>query len=241
MTTTIEDDASLREAFAARTGRPPGGSHPCPTPERIYDAVRGELPPGEVRGVVEHLAVCPECAESWRLAAALEEEAGEVEEAVSPAGVGHPSAPRAAGRPWYLQPVRMAATVALAVVALGVVWTVVRAPEEEPVYRDGGELEIRSLLPEGQPLAREEAVLRWSLFSEDGPRADAEGATYDLVVSTGDFAAVVESDGLEEPLYRIPPEALQDLPAGTDLLWRVEARLEDGRRVASPTFRTPIE
>lgn len=241
MTTTIEDDASLREAFAARTGRPPEGSHACPTPERIYDAVRGELPPGEVRGVVEHLAVCPECAESWRLAAALEEEAGEVEEPVSPAGAARPAAHRAAGRPWYLQPLKVAATVALAVVALGVVWTVIRAPdrapEEEAVYRDGEELEIRSLLPEGEALPRDEAVLRWATVPEDDP----EGTTYDLLVTTEDASLVAEAHGLEEPRYRVPPEALADLPRGTDLLWRVEARLADGGTVASPTFTTPIE
>lgn len=241
MTTTIEDDASLREAFAARTGRPPEGSHACPTPERIYDAVRGELPPGEVRGVVEHLADCPECAASWRLAAALEEEAGEAEEPVSPAGVGRPAAHRAAGRPWYLQPLRVAATVALAVVALGVVWTVVqapdRAPDEEPVYRDAEGLEIRSLLPGDGPLPRDEAVLRWTPV----PEGAAEGTTYDVLVSTGELDPVAEADGLEEARYRVPPKALEDLPAGAELLWRVEAHLSDGGTVRSPTFTTPVE
>ncbi|HSL83677.1 MAG TPA: zf-HC2 domain-containing protein [Thermoanaerobaculia bacterium] len=227
---TIEDDAALREAFAARTGPGPGGPGACPAPQRIYDAARGALPPGEVRDVVEHLAACPECAEAWRLAAALEEEA-------RAGGVADAVAPGADRRPWYLQPVRLAATAALALVAVAVVWTVVQAPEEEPVWR-GGELEIRPLLPEGEALPRGEAVLRWTPVPEEDP----EGTTYDLRVTTEDvFTSVAEAEGLDEPRYAIPPEALEDLPPGTELLWRVEARLEDGRTVASPTFATPIE
>lgn len=228
MTMTIEDDAALREAFAARTGPGPGGPGACPAPERIYDAARGALPPGEVREVVEHMALCAECAEAWRLAAALEEEAR--------AG-GAVAAPAAARRPWYLQPVRVAATVALALVAVAVVWTEVQAPEEEPVFR-GGELEIRSLLPEGEALPREEAVLRWTPVPEEDPG----GTTYDVRVTTQDvFVAVADVEGLEEPRYEIPAGALEALVAGTELLWRVEAHLEDGRSVASPTFTTPLE
>jgi hypothetical protein len=230
MTMTIDDDAALREAFAARTGPGPGGPGACPAPERIYDAARGALPPGDVREVVEHLAVCPECAEAWRLAAALEEEAR---------AAGKEAAFRPASRrPWYLQPVRVAATVALALVAVAVVWTVVQAPEEAPVWRDAGALAVRSLLPEGEALPREEAVLRWTPV----PEGDPKGTTYDLRVTTEDvFTLVAEAEGLEESSYRIPPEALRDVPSGTELLWRVEARLEDGRSVASPTFTTPVE
>lgn len=229
MTTTIEDDAGLREAFAARTGRAPAGPEGCPEPGRIYDAAWGELPPGEMREVVEHLALCPDCAEAWRLAVAIEEEAA--------AGAGEADFRPAPPRPSYLQPLRVAATVALAVVAVGVVWTVLRAPEEEPVYRAAGEPEIRSLVPADQALPREEAVLRWSPVPEDDPA----GTTYDLLVSTAELVSVAEADGLEEARYRLAPEALKDLPAGANLLWRVEAHLADGRTVRSPTFTTAIE
>lgn len=231
MTMTIDDDAALREAFTARTGTAPGGPEACPAPERIYDAARGALPPGEVREVVEHLAVCPECAEAWRLAAALEEEA-------RAAGATEASFPGTARRPWYLQPLKAAATVALGLVAVAVVWTVVQAPEEAPVWRGDGELEIRSLLPEGEALPRGEAVLRWTPVPEE----DSEGTTYDLRVTTEDvFTPVAEADGLEEARFTIPAEALEGLTPGAELLWRVEARLEDGRSVASPTFTTPVQ
>jgi hypothetical protein len=182
-----------------------------------------------VREVVEHLAVCPECAEAWRLAAALEEEARAAGEEAAFRGV-----PR---QPWYLQPLRVAATLALALVAVAVVWNVVQAPEEAPVWRGDGELEIRSLLPEGEALPREEAELRWTPV----PAGDPEGTTYDLLVSTADLVSVAEADGLEEARYTLPADALEGLPPGTKLLWRVEARLEDGRTVRSPTFTTPVE
>jgi len=228
MTMTIEDDAALREAFAARTGPGPGGTGACPVPERIYDAARGALPPGEVREVVEHLAACPECAEAWRLAVALEEEARAGGAVVDPA---------AARRPWYLQPVRAAAAAAVALVAVAVVWTVVQQPEDAPVWRDAGRLEIRSLLPEGEALPRGEAVLRWTPVPEEDP----EGTTYDVLVSTEeDPFPIAEADRLEETSYRIPPDVMEAVPAGGEILWQVEALLADGRTVASPTYKVRI-
>jgi hypothetical protein len=222
----IEQDSTLREAFQARTGGPPPGTA-CPEPGRIFDAARGALPPGETREVVEHLAVCPDCSEAWRLAAAFEEEAG----------VGaEPASVRTRSR-WYLRPVAAAAALVLAALAAGLWWTVVTVPEEAPVYRAGGELEIRSLLPEGEPLARDAAVLRWRLGSDGAP----EGTTYDLLVSGEDLQPLAEAAELEEPSYRVPPAALESLPSGAEILWRVEAHLPDGRSARSPTFKTPID
>jgi len=222
----IEHDSTLREAFQARTGGPPPGTS-CPDPGRIYDAARGVLPSGATREVVEHVALCPDCAEAWRLAAAFEEEAGAGEEPVSVR----------ARSPWYLRPVAAAATLVLAALAAGLWWTVVTVPEEEPVYRAGGELEIRSLLPEGEPLPRDEAVLRWTLGEAGAP----EGTNYDLLVSGEDLQPLSEAGDLEEPSYQIPPGALEALPSGAQILWRVEAHLPDGRSARSPTFTTSVE
>lgn len=221
----IEHDSTLREAFQARTGGPPPGTT-CPDPARIYDAARGALPPGETREVVEHLAVCPECAEAWRLAAAFEEEAGVADE----------PAPVVTRSIWRPRLVAAAATLLAAALAAGLWWSVVTVPEQAPVYRAAGEAEIVSLLPEGEPLDREQPVLLWRL----GPEAVPEGTTYDLQVSTAALEPVAEASELEEPRYQLPKEALADLPAGAQLLWRVEARTPDGRRIASPTFVTPI-
>jgi anti-sigma factor RsiW len=222
--TRIEDDATLRRAFASLAGtastEAPGS---CPEPERIYDAVRGKLPPGELREVVEHLADCPACAEAWRLAAAFEEEAG----AAVPATM--------AARP-FPRLVAVAASVLVALLAVGVWWTAYRAPEEVPVYRAAGDAEIVSLLPDGQALDREHPVLRWQVAPPGAP----DGTTYDVLVTTADLEAVAEASELEEPRFELPADALEDLPAGTELLWRVVATTPEGRRFTSPTFVTPL-
>lgn len=217
----IEHDSTLREAFQARTGGPPPGTA-CPDPGRIYDAARGALPPGETREIVEHLAVCPDCAEAWRLAAAFEEEAGATEE----------PAPVTIRAPWRPRLLPVAATLVAAALAAGLWWSVITVPDEPPVYRAAGEAEIVSLLPEGEPLSREEPVLRWEVAEPGAP----EGTTYDVLVSTAELELVAEASDLEEARYEIPAGAVADLPAGTELLWRIEATTPEGRRITSPTF-----
>lgn len=221
--TGIEDEATLRRAFESLAGTAPAAApDTCPEPGLIYEAVSGKLPPGELRDVVEHVATCPECAEAWRLAAAFEEEAGA-------------AIPAPAARP-FPRLVAVAATVFVALLAVGVWWTSSRAPEA-PVFRAAGEGEIVSLLPEGRALDRSEPVLRWEVAPPGAP----EGMTYDVVVTTADLDAVAEASELVEPRYELPAEALANLPAGTELLWRVEGTTPEGRRITSPTFVTPLE
>jgi len=222
----IEHDSTLREAFQARTGGPPPGTA-CPDPGRIYDAARGVLPSGATREVVEHVALCPDCAEAWRLAAAFEEEAG----------AGEEPAPVTARPAWRPRLVAVAATLVAAALAAGLWWSVVTVPEQAPVYRAAGEAEIVSLLPEGEPLDRDAPVLRWQFVPEAAP----EGTTYDLLVSTDALEPVAEATELDERRYELPQEALTDLPPGAQLLWRVEATTPDGRRITSPTIVTPIQ
>ena len=221
----IEHDSTLREAFQARTGGPPPGTA-CPDPGRIYDAARGVLPSGATREVVEHVALCPDCAEAWRLAAAFEEEAG----------AGEEPAPVTARPAWRPRLVAVAATLVAAALAAGLWWSVVTVPDEPPVYRAAGEAEVVSLLPEGEPLDRGAPILRWRLE----PESASEGTTYDVLVSTEALEPVAEATELEEPQYDVPEEALADLPAGTRLLWRVEATTPNNRRISSATFVTPI-
>lgn len=222
----IEDDATLRRAFSSLAATPEAAEHAaCPEPERIYDAVRGKLPPAELRAMVAHLAECPACAEAWRLAAAFEEEAG--------AAVG--AAPAVARRP-FPRLVAVAAAAVLALVAAGMWWTSVRAPEA-PVYRAAGDAEIVSLLPEGEPLDRDAPVLRWQVAPPGAP----EGTVYAVLVSTESLEVVAEATELEEARFEIPAEALESLPAGAELLWRIEATTPEGHRFTSPTFLTSIE
>jgi hypothetical protein len=101
-----------------------------------------------------------------------------------------------------------------------------RAPP--PVFRQGEEAALRSLVSEDRPLPRADCVLRW----EGGP----PGARYTVHVVTEALDAVSSARGLDSAQYRVPAEALQRLPAGARLLWRVEAHAAEGLVRASPTF-----
>lgn len=232
--------AGLREAFAAGAGRPEPDA--CPPPERIWDAVRGEASAEAVREVLDHVARCPDCSEEWRLAAAFEDKGLEEAETETEAAPDRARSGRThAG--WRVP--RWAAAAAVAVLVLGVAaiwWSQPGTDQPAPVYRDdpgapaAGTIESR--LPEDEPLSREEPVLRWTAAGGEG---DGDGATYDLLVSTGDLEPVTDATGLTEPEYRISAEALKGLPADTELLWQVEATTPEGRRISSPTFVTRLE
>jgi len=222
--------ARLREAFAAGTGRP--APEACPAPGRLWEAAAGDLPADELRTVVDHLAECPDCSEEWRLALAVREETEE--------RVRHPEPAAAPSARWSALPrtVRQwAAAAAVAVIGLGLAgvwWSQQQGPDGPAVYRDAEDVAIESLLPEGEPLSREEPVLHWS--------AGPEGSTYDVLVSTEDTADfVAEATGLAEPEYRLPDEALESLPSGATIFWQVEATTPEGGRIASVTFVTKIE
>ena len=51
----------------------------CPADAEIWDAGRGKLPPERIRELLSHSLECSTCAESWKVAAALAEEHGEVD------------------------------------------------------------------------------------------------------------------------------------------------------------------
>jgi hypothetical protein len=60
-------DDRLRYLFArAFEGALP--TDECPAPERLLDAASGALDAEERAAVVDHMAICPVCAEAWRLA-----------------------------------------------------------------------------------------------------------------------------------------------------------------------------
>ncbi len=217
----------LRRGFAADRGAPRPAD--CPPPESIWRAARGELGARDVREVVAHVAACGECAEAWRLARAFAEEADGEE------GAAEPVAPAGRRPVLHLGQWAAAAAAVLALVAAGLWWS--GRPGEvgqAPVYRgEGGEVTIRSQVPEGRALPRDHAELAWS-----GAPA---GSTYDLSVSTEDLRTLDQAEDLEEPRYTVPAKALDGLAAGAKVLWRVEAHLPDGRTVASPTFVTEME
>lgn len=209
-----------RAAFAEPDAAPDPAS--CPSPETIWSAVRGELPAPQMEAVVDHVAACAACAEDWRLAA----EIGRQEEraAIGPGKV-------IPGRFGQWRPLAAAAALAAGLlIAVGVYQT--QHPTQAPIYREAQHAGIRSLLPEGQALSREAAVLRWS------PLAGA--VSYDVQVSTEDLRAVATAKGQTATEYRIPQSALTGLPAGARLLWQVDAVKPDGTHETSPTFVTAV-
>jgi hypothetical protein len=67
---THEDPSRLARAFrdAGVDARP---REDCPDPDRIWAAVRLELPLDERLAIIDHTSTCPVCAEAWRIAMAL--------------------------------------------------------------------------------------------------------------------------------------------------------------------------
>jgi hypothetical protein len=116
------------------------------------------------------------------------------------------------------------AAAAVLVVAVGVVQLL---PPPEPVYRDAGGETPLSLVTEPS-LPRSAFVLRWS--------PPPSGATSTLRVLRNDLEPLLSISGLPGSSYRVPPDALEDVPSGAQLLWQVEVRLPGNRRVTSETF-----
>jgi hypothetical protein len=178
-----------------------------------------------MREVVEHVARCPACAEDWRLAAELNRQ--QAAAAVTAPG----RVLQGRFRQW--RPFATAAALAAGLlVAVGLYRTVETGPRP-PVYREARHAGIRSLLPAGQALPRQNAVLRWS------PLAGA--SAYDVQVSTQDLQPVAAAKGQTAAEYRIPASALASLPPGARLLWLVDAIRPDGTHESSPTFTTPLQ
>jgi len=205
------DLEALRRAFAAVPAVAPAPES-CPPAERFLAAVHGELPPAELRELVEHVAGCPACAEDWRLAVALEKSPGEVPETVHDAP--WPRSARHRVR-------RVAAWWASAAAAapLAVATFLARAPV--PALR--GE-KPPELLTAADVLPRDACLLRWS-----GPA----GAVYDLDVHTQIGMSVFKVRELRGTSYYVPASALAALPPGTPLDWQVAATLPGGHRLTS--------
>lgn len=63
----MDDDDRLRLAFARafEAGLP---TDDCPSPDALLDAASGEASAEARAAVIDHVALCPVCAEAWRIA-----------------------------------------------------------------------------------------------------------------------------------------------------------------------------
>jgi hypothetical protein len=188
----------------------------CPGSDALAAAAAGGPPSPEREAVIEHLGRCRDCAQDLLALRPFE-----------------PWARATAGRLQGTGRVRWpawAAAAAVAVIGLGLLlpW---RHPH--PVVRTQEGPAIRSLLPESSSLPRDRCVLRWS---------DAgQGARYGVSVLSKDLQPLAAADGLEHPDYAVPPGVLQAVPPGGEIVWSVETRWPDGRRLASPAFVTRLD
>lgn len=222
--TTDHNLEFLREAFTSTEATAPAG---CPAPETIWSAVRGELPPGEIREVVDHTSLCPSCAEDWRLAVAFaEESAGFAAEQPVPG--------RVAGFGRLLRTAGFAAAAALVVATAGITLVNRQAGPGAPVFREGTSLQVRSLIPEGETLPRDRCVLSWEV--EGG----VPGSTFYVLVGSKDMPVVAQADGLTRPVFEVPEEALARLPPEAELAWQVRVMPPAGEPVTSESFKIRV-
>ena len=225
MTTTTNDElARLRTAFAELAGPPPE-PEACPPSDRIWLAVRGELPPDELREILDHVAACPACAEDWRIAMAFEEEA-------RLAGTVAPPKTFRFGM-HALRPYLVAAALVVATVT-GYQGYQLHQPKAPVNTRGGEQSEIRSLLPENHRiLPRDGFVLRWT------PVPEAE--SYTLQVSTSGLVPLFHTEGLTTTSCQVPESALAHLEPGTKIHWTVTPVSKDGSRSQGPTFQAFVQ
>jgi hypothetical protein len=68
----MSEDAVERIADALRRAGEDARPRPdCPPPERLWGAVKAELPRSERLAILDHTTECPACAEAWRIAMTL--------------------------------------------------------------------------------------------------------------------------------------------------------------------------
>jgi hypothetical protein len=177
----------------------------------------GEGTAEERQELIAHTATCASCAGAFRLALGLSREERRGSAGIEPIV-----------RPWFrrMAPLTALAAALLLAVLIPIGW---RAQQAPPQYRDNTErLEIRSQIPEGSVLPRQQAVLSWS--------AGPPGSFYEVRVLTREAREVAVEADLEEPRYQVPPAALEGLPAGTVLYWQVKTLHPDGTTGVSKTF-----
>ena len=212
-----EDVERLRRAFSSAAESETADDHATGT-DRIWQAVRGELPPGEIEEMADQASRSPETAAAWRLAVELSHEIDESRDDV---------VVRIGAR----RPIRWAlGLAAAAVVVIGIGLPIYRssAPLPPPTLRAAEGFEITSELSADHPLPRDAFELRWT--------SAGEGALYDIVITDSDLGVLDRASFLEEPRYVVPAAALGELPPGAEVWWKIDATRSDGARVSSATF-----
>ncbi len=197
--------AELRRAFTAPGAAPAPAT--CPPSASIWAAAAGELPPAELRAVIDHLAGCPSCVEDWRLATAVGLDT------VADQPMTAPEMRRRSRRARFAVWGASAAAAAALIVEM-----MLGGPASVP--RGGGHSAVSAAAP---ALDRENAIVSWQ---------ETPGATYDVVVTTATGDVVAEWHRLTVLKASILPDELAIYPPQTKLHLLVTATSSDGHRTA---------
>ena len=205
---------TLREWLRASEGT--ARSHEaCPDADRLWSAASGEADAVTTSAVVAHTVACGACSMSWRIAVDLIE--------VSGAGRA-----RARGTPRITWGLASFAAAAVLVVAVGLGIVLRNGPSPDLYRLPAASADVRSLLEDGSAIPREAPLLRWSPVEP--------GAAYRVDVSTDSMRLLDRSPWTVATEYRLPEAALADVPSGGKIVWLVQVRLPDGRRLDSAAF-----
>ena len=225
--------AALRAAVQAR---PVVASEDPIAPDTLADFLDGNLPPDEARALALRVGEDPQLALELRLAhelrAAHERAATGKSTPESMPESTPESTPESMPESTPASTSRSSVwAVVGALAAAAVVLFVLRPPR----LRDSGSTEVRAggasaiePVERDGVLPRDAFELRW--------RGGPEAISYDVFVTTEALEPVHQAFDLTEARHTVPPEALDDLPEGARLLWRVVAVDADGRRTSSAAF-----
>jgi len=216
------DTLRFRRAFSAEElARASDG---CPADDELWKSAAGELDADTDEAIILHLARCTECSSIWRLAREMLLTDHDSESSVVPIRDRRPQ--------WTWRRVLLPAAAAAILIGVGLSSGVlVRNKPSPPVFREQSGDQTIVAAPETRLLPRTACRLHWS--------AGPEGTRYDLTVSDGDLEILATVRGLTQPVYTLPEEEIPE--TAVELLWRVTARLPDGRTLSSETFTTGID
>lgn len=196
----------------------------CPSPEKLWAGVCGELTGQEMEQIAEHMSRCGACAEDWRTSKAIADDMNASNDVTQ--DPSHDAKIIAF-------PFRRAIAPVLAIAAALLIFFLLPEmnPEEpETQYRNSQQVAIVSLLSQ-DPLPRDNCKLSWELVNP------VENVTYKVVVTLEDPLDVIfKSENLTETNVTIDASALAGIPNGGSIFWSVEATYPDGRKQRSATY-----
>lgn len=226
-------DASVERAAFAALAELAGDLEPGITADMIWRAAVGELPAEEIGRLLDRAACSPAVAEAWRLARELQAEAASAPSALelAPAVRSDPHPGPRLRWSRTLLPVGLAAAL---LVAIGLMPGFQdRAERDPPAFRSAQSAALHSTIGDQVVRSRDELILSWAAATGDGWR-------YEVLITSAALEELWRKGNLEAPTLSVPSAALQQVPSGARIYWRVAAVNADGRRQSSPTYTVTL-